>query len=83
MHTVLVDACTGCELCIAPCPVDCISLAPRDSAQPFRPAPEPTMNLRRFEAHESRNVQRAAARQRLLEERKQRAVGNPARGAMT
>ena len=83
MHTVLVDACTGCELCIAPCPVDCISLVPRDSAQPFRPAPESTMNLRRFEAHESRNVQRAAARQRLLEERKQRAVGNPARGAMT
>jgi electron transport complex protein RnfB len=28
MHTVIAAACTGCELCLAPCPVDCISLAP-------------------------------------------------------
>ena len=27
MHTVIAADCTGCELCIAPCPVDCISLA--------------------------------------------------------
>jgi electron transport complex protein RnfB len=26
MHTVITAECTGCELCIAPCPVDCISL---------------------------------------------------------
>lgn len=26
MHTVLTDLCTGCELCIPPCPVDCIDL---------------------------------------------------------
>ena len=24
MHTVIADECTGCELCIPPCPVDCI-----------------------------------------------------------
>jgi electron transport complex protein RnfB len=28
MHTVLPDLCTGCELCIPPCPVDCIDLVP-------------------------------------------------------
>jgi electron transport complex protein RnfB len=28
MHTVLEAECTGCELCIAPCPVDCIHLRP-------------------------------------------------------
>jgi electron transport complex protein RnfB len=26
MHTVLADLCTGCDLCVAPCPVDCISM---------------------------------------------------------
>jgi electron transport complex protein RnfB len=26
MHTVIAEDCTGCELCIAPCPVDCIEM---------------------------------------------------------
>ena len=26
MHSVINDICTGCELCIEPCPVDCIDL---------------------------------------------------------
>ena len=26
MHTVIEDACTGCELCLTVCPVDCIHL---------------------------------------------------------
>jgi electron transport complex protein RnfB len=29
MHTIIETECTGCELCIAPCPVDCISLRSR------------------------------------------------------
>jgi electron transport complex protein RnfB len=24
MHTVIESECTGCDLCIPPCPVDCI-----------------------------------------------------------
>ena len=24
MHTVITDECTGCELCIPPCPLNCI-----------------------------------------------------------
>jgi electron transport complex protein RnfB len=28
MHTVIAAECTGCELCIEPCPVDCISMVP-------------------------------------------------------
>ncbi len=28
MHTVIEAACTGCDLCVAPCPVDCISMVP-------------------------------------------------------
>jgi len=27
MHTVLAALCTGCGLCVAPCPVDCIAMA--------------------------------------------------------
>jgi electron transport complex protein RnfB len=30
MHTVITTHCTGCELCLPPCPVDCIVLEPRD-----------------------------------------------------
>ena len=26
MHTIIPDLCTGCELCVAPCPTDCISM---------------------------------------------------------
>ena len=26
MHTVIAQECTGCQLCVAPCPVDCISM---------------------------------------------------------
>lgn len=26
MHSVIEDICTGCELCIEPCPVDCIDI---------------------------------------------------------
>jgi len=28
MHTVLLAVCTGCELCVPPCPVDCIDIIP-------------------------------------------------------
>ncbi|WP_025474504.1 RnfABCDGE type electron transport complex subunit B, partial [Yersinia pestis] len=28
MHTVLSDLCTGCDLCVAPCPTDCIEMIP-------------------------------------------------------
>jgi len=26
MHTVITEDCTGCELCLEPCPVDCIDM---------------------------------------------------------
>ena len=26
MHTIIASECTGCELCLAPCPVDCITM---------------------------------------------------------
>ena len=32
MHTVIEPACTGCELCIPVCPVDCIAMRPASGA---------------------------------------------------
>jgi electron transport complex protein RnfB len=26
MHTIIAKECTGCELCVEPCPVDCIEM---------------------------------------------------------
>jgi len=26
MHTIVEKECTGCELCLPPCPVDCIDM---------------------------------------------------------
>ncbi len=28
MHTVIAEECTGCDLCVEPCPVDCIDMVP-------------------------------------------------------
>jgi len=28
MHTVIESECTGCKLCLDPCPVDCILMVP-------------------------------------------------------
>ncbi len=33
MHSVLTDLCTGCQLCIPPCQVDCIDLV--EDTQPI------------------------------------------------
>jgi Na+-translocating ferredoxin:NAD+ oxidoreductase subunit B len=33
MHTVIADDCTGCELCVPACPVDCIVLLPMPEPQ--------------------------------------------------
>jgi electron transport complex protein RnfB len=33
MHTVIDALCTGCELCVPACPVDCIALVPASGAR--------------------------------------------------
>jgi electron transport complex protein RnfB len=32
MHTVIAERCTGCRLCLPPCPVDCIAMRPAGRA---------------------------------------------------
>jgi electron transport complex protein RnfB len=74
---VIAEDCTGCELCIAPCPVDCISLVRREAAAPALPLPSPALNRQRFEAHVSRIARRAAEQAALLSERKRAAQAPP------
>ena len=56
MHAVIVPYCTGCKLCLPPCPVDCIDMVP---------APTPWT-----EADARDAKQRAASRKKRISERK-------------
>jgi electron transport complex protein RnfB len=67
MHTVITADCTGCELCLPPCPVDCITLAP--TGAPRNHAAQKSMAARARELH--------TARTRRLDSRN-RARRNPA-----
>jgi electron transport complex protein RnfB len=69
MHTVLVELCTGCELCLAPCPVDCIQMVPASTLGQPPAAPSAASNRERFEAHNARSERRARERNALLEAR--------------
>jgi len=64
MHTVIAHWCTGCELCLPPCPVDCIALVPvaslpdadssrdRHDFRAFRRARDETERAARLESYE-------------------------------
>ncbi len=67
LHTVQASRCTGCELCLASCPVDCIQMRPREAASA---APSSEHNRRRFEQHRQRARLRDVQRAALLRERK-------------
>jgi len=73
MHTVLVELCTGCELCVAPCPVDCIVMVPRAQLRGAAGAPTAAENRARFHAHGERLAAQAAERAALLSDRKRAA----------
>jgi electron transport complex protein RnfB len=67
---VLAERCTGCELCLPPCPVDCIEMRPAPELAGNRPA----LNRERYTAHTSRLLNQAAERQRQLDAKKAVAV---------
>jgi electron transport complex protein RnfB len=73
MHTVVAELCTGCELCIAPCPVDCITMAPRELLNAASPAPGASLNRERFDARNRRLARRAEEQAAVLAARKQAA----------
>jgi electron transport complex protein RnfB len=68
---VVLELCTGCELCIAPCPVDCITMVARAALPSAPPAPAPGANRARYDAHGARLGRRAEQRATLVAARKQ------------
>jgi len=61
MHTVIPQWCNGCDLCVAPCPMDCIEMVP---VQPPRRWTDDDAHesRRRHEARRARLVLEAAER---------------------
>ena len=58
MHTVLTDACNGCELCIPPCPVDCIDTVPHPTYASAHDVK--TQSLTRYQRRQQRKHRQAA-----------------------
>ena len=57
MHTVLADWCTGCDLCVAPCPVDCIDMVPAGRGWT---AEDADISRQRHRGHQARLARLAA-----------------------
>ena len=71
LHTVIERECSGCELCLPPCPVDCITLV----AVGAEPLDGDTLRERaqhyrlRYEHHEKRESHRESERRARLASR--------------
>jgi electron transport complex protein RnfB len=68
MHTVIADDCTGCELCVSACPVDCIVLEPMPLEQ-IDPAHADAARAH-FQRREARQARERAVRDAELAARK-------------
>jgi electron transport complex protein RnfB len=62
MHAVVQANCTGCELCVAPCPVDCIGMRPVERPQGEARAAATQAAQRRCEARNLRYGREEEAR---------------------
>jgi electron transport complex protein RnfB len=69
MHTVLADDCTGCELCVPACPVDCIVLEPMPPSQVDSPEHADASRIH-FQRREARLAREQAQRDAELAARK-------------
>ncbi len=61
MHTVIPQWCNGCDLCVAPCPMDCIEMVPVQPARCWTDD-DARESRRRHEARQARLVLEAAER---------------------
>jgi len=70
MHTVIEPACTGCELCVPVCPVDCIQLenvtGERTGWDAWSPQ-QAESALERYAFHQARVAREAREQQERLE----------------
>jgi electron transport complex protein RnfB len=75
MHTVVTELCSGCDLCVAPCPVDCIEMMPAIGEDALWERPRADAARERFELRLARLERERADRagrlaQRALEARR-------------
>ena len=63
MHTVIASECTGCDLCVEPCPVDCIDMitAPTTVQTWHWPLPDPASREPQIIATDAGQAQDRAA----------------------
>jgi len=54
MHTVVTGLCSGCDLCVPPCPVDCIEMVPARGDDAVWDRPRADAARQRFERREAR-----------------------------
>jgi electron transport complex protein RnfB len=71
IHTVIAVECTGCALCLPPCPVDCIVMEPTGAPR----------NRDRQRSNAPRLRERFQARQQRFAEREQQRRDRAARSA--
>jgi electron transport complex protein RnfB len=79
MHTVIEPYCTGCELCIPVCPVDCISLENVTGQHTGWAAWSPLQAGQargRYEFHSYRSSRRVGENLKKLEEKAQAALAD-------
>jgi electron transport complex protein RnfB len=68
MHTILPSLCTGCDLCVAPCPVDCIAMIPRTDHPELEPTGWAAWSQEQADAARARHDFRTERLQREKEE---------------
>jgi electron transport complex protein RnfB len=81
MHTVVADLCTGCELCVPACPVDCIALDSMPLAQSEDRVHADAARLR-FQRRERRLAHERELRERQLAASKLDVAAPTARNAV-
>ena len=77
MHTVIAELCTGCELCLPPCPVDCIDMVPLARAEATWTRAMADAARARFEFRNERLAREAAERAARLARKAQEKLGQP------
>jgi electron transport complex protein RnfB len=69
MHVVISELCTGCELCVAPCPVDCIATVEATGAELIWDERRADRARERYEFRRARLARDAAERAARLASR--------------
>jgi Na+-translocating ferredoxin:NAD+ oxidoreductase subunit B len=75
MHTVIESACTGCDLCLPVCPVDCIEMVPISGAKTGWAAWSAELATQARVRYEARQI-------RLVKEEQEHAARQEAKAAM-